>query len=75
MPDAKNPYDFGNVIDFVEQDVGVDDYPFTGAVLAFPTDVGEHGKVRGGIYQPEQNPLGCVGVPGQQVVNDGGPVC
>lgn len=53
----------------------MDNNPFAGAAFTFTADVGKHGEVRGGVYQPEQNPLGRVRVAGEQVVNDGGPVC
>jgi len=75
MPDAKNPYSSSGFIDFVEQDVGVNHDPFTGVVFAFPADVRKHGQVCGCVNQSEQNPLGCVGVAGKQIINDGCPVC
>jgi len=65
MPKTENSHDFGGFIDFVKQDVRMDDHPFTGAVFTFPTDVGKHGKVRGGINQTEQNPFGRVRVAGE----------
>ena len=53
----------------------MDNNPFTDAVHTFPADVRKHGKVCGGVDQSEQNPLGCVRVAGEQIINDGGPVC
>jgi len=49
MPDAKNSCNFSDFIDFVEQDVRMDDHPFAGAVLTFTTDVGEHGEICGSV--------------------------
>lgn len=71
MSNAQNAHDLGAVIDFIEQDIRKDD-PFTSAVLTFTANVWKHSKVRGGIDQPEQNPLGCVRAAGKQVINDGG---
>lgn len=53
----------------------MDDDPFAGVVLTFSPHVRKHGEVCGGVDQPEQNPLGRVRVAGEQVINDGGPVC
>lgn len=75
MPDAQNSHYFGYFIDFVEQDVRMDDDPFACVVHPLPAHVREQGKVCGGVDETEQNSFGRVRVAGEQVINDGGPVC
>jgi len=60
MPDAKNPDNLGRLINFVEQDIGMGDDPFAGAVAPVSAHVGKHGEVFGCFFEAEENPLGGV---------------
>ena len=70
VPDAQDFNDFGHFIDFVEQNVGLGDDPFAGAVQSYPADAREHCQVFCRIDQTEQNSLGRVWVSIQQVGSD-----
>lgn len=58
MPDAQNAYNFGSFIYFVEQNIGMGDGPFSGAVAPVSAHIGEQSKVFGRLFEAKENPLG-----------------
>ena len=56
MPDTKNLHDLGRFVDFIEQNIGVCDGPFTGAVALVSAHIGEQGEMGKKTVAAEEKP-------------------